>query len=157
AVQIGHTFASNPAATPANATCPMPSPMSDMRFCTRNVPISGAHAPTTSPAASASCMYSRSNGHGRTRAPSTFMLARSRPSGPGRPGPGHCSAGSPPHDVRSCQTLEPEGQVVAVHAEAHAPFGEILRLAVEHDAVLQHDDPVEIRCDRAQLVRHQQH
>ena len=50
AVQIGHTSRSSPAATPANATWPMPSPMSDMRFCTRNTPISGAHAPTTSPA-----------------------------------------------------------------------------------------------------------
>ena len=40
--------ASKPAATPANARWPRPSPISDMRFCTRNAPMSGAHAPTTS-------------------------------------------------------------------------------------------------------------
>ena len=49
---------------PATATWPMPSPMSDRPFCTRNTPMSGAAAPTTIPASSASCMYVRSNGQG---------------------------------------------------------------------------------------------
>src|SRR6516162_1637115 len=39
------------------------------------------------------------------------MLFRSRPCGPGRSGPAHCSAGYPPRDVRSCfSALGPAGR-----------------------------------------------
>ena len=65
---------------PATATWPRPSPISDMPFCTRNTPMSGADAPTTTPASSASCMYC---GRTATAAPTaspaaTFTAARSR-------------------------------------------------------------------------------
>ena len=56
AVHVGDVPSSRLAPMPATATWPMPSPMSDRPFCTRNTPMSGAVAPTTRPASSASCM-----------------------------------------------------------------------------------------------------
>ena len=56
AVHVGDVPNSRLAPMPATATWPMPSPMSDRPFCTRNTPMSGAAAPTTTPAISASCM-----------------------------------------------------------------------------------------------------
>ncbi len=56
AVQVGDVPMSRLAPTPATATWPMPSPISDMPFCTMNTPINGAVAPTITPATSASCM-----------------------------------------------------------------------------------------------------
>ena len=56
AVHVGDVPKSRLAPMPATATCPMPSPMSDRPFCTMNTPMSGAAAPTTTPASSASCM-----------------------------------------------------------------------------------------------------
>ena len=108
----------------------MPSPSSDMRFCTRNTPISGAHAPTTSPATSASCMYVASNGHG---------------SGHGMPG------------TRHLELLEPEraGRRGARRGSRRSPRG---RSAARRTApALQHDDAVEVVGDRAELVRDEQH
>ena len=64
AVHTGEVPNRRPAPTPATATWPIPSPSNDRRFCTRNVPMRGADAPTASPAISASCMYVVSNGHG---------------------------------------------------------------------------------------------
>ena len=40
----------------------MPSPIRDIRFCTRYVPISGAKIPTAIPARSARCMNAESKG-----------------------------------------------------------------------------------------------
>ena len=95
-----------------------------MRFCTRNAPISGAHAPTTTP--------------GDER--ELHVLAVERPG----------------HQARA-PVLQPERQVLGVDAEAHAARGEVGRRPVEQHRALQHDDPVEVVGDRAELVRHQQH
>ena len=56
AVHVGDVSSSRLAPMPATATWPMPSPISDRPFCTRKTPMSGAVAPTTMPASSASCM-----------------------------------------------------------------------------------------------------
>src|SRR5688572_4584412 len=50
-----------PAATPAKATWPMPSPNSDCRRCTRKKPTAGASTPTIAPDASARRMNSLSS------------------------------------------------------------------------------------------------
>ncbi len=63
AVSTGETSRRIPAATPANATWPMPSPISDCRRCTRKNPTAGASTPTIAPAASARRMNSLSNMH----------------------------------------------------------------------------------------------
>ncbi|GIU99395.1 MAG: hypothetical protein KatS3mg014_1011 [Actinomycetota bacterium] len=62
APQIGQTPATRPAPTPAKARCPIPSPISAIRFCTTNVPTSGANTPTMAAATSARCMNASSNG-----------------------------------------------------------------------------------------------
>src|SRR6188508_3473041 len=61
AVRRGETSSRIPAATPANATWPMPSPTSDCRLCTRKKPTAGASTPTIAPAARARRMNSLSN------------------------------------------------------------------------------------------------
>src|SRR5437899_3639211 len=103
AAHTGQTPSRRPAPTPAKARCPIPSPRSDMRFCTRKPPMRGAHAPTTTPAARASCMYWRSKGQG--------MVV----------------------GAWLGQALEPEGEVLAVDAEADARVGEGVGGAVEED------------------------
>src|SRR4029453_11487712 len=50
-----------PAATPAKATCPIPSPIRLMRRWTRKKPTAGAIRPITMPAAKARRMNSSSN------------------------------------------------------------------------------------------------
>src|SRR5262249_20797200 len=50
-----------PAATPAKATCPIPSPTSDCRRWTRKNPTVGASTPTMAPTPNASRMNSRSS------------------------------------------------------------------------------------------------
>src|SRR5699024_7786277 len=58
AVHTGELPVKIPTPTPARATWPMPSPMSDMRRCTRKNPTSGAATPTRRAASSASRMKS---------------------------------------------------------------------------------------------------
>ena len=60
AVATGEIPRRYPAATPAKAACPTPSPMRLMRRCTRKKPIAGASTPTTAPAANANRMKSAS-------------------------------------------------------------------------------------------------
>src|SRR5437879_3392511 len=124
AAHTGQTPSRRPAPTPAKARWPIPSPRSDMRFCTRKPPMRGAHAPTTTPAARASCMYWRSKGQG-----TTVLL----------------------------EALEPEGEVLAVDAEADARVGEGVGGAVEEDLSLEDDDPVEVVGHRPQLVGDEEH
>ena len=45
AVATGAVEVSRPIATPASATWPSPSPISESRRCTRKIPTSGAAAP----------------------------------------------------------------------------------------------------------------
>src|SRR4029453_15858056 len=54
----GDTPSRIPAATPAKATWPMPSPTSDWRRWTRKKPTAGASTPTTAPAPKARRMNS---------------------------------------------------------------------------------------------------
>src|SRR6188474_2835560 len=61
AVSTGETSSRIPAATPANATCPIPSPTSDWRRWTRKNPTAGASTPTIAPAARARRMNSLSS------------------------------------------------------------------------------------------------
>src|SRR5207253_5653975 len=61
AVQTGEIPSRYPAATPAKATWPMPSPIRLICRCTRKNPTTGATTPTTAPAANASRMNSRSS------------------------------------------------------------------------------------------------
>ena len=61
AVSTGETSSRIPAATPANATWPMPSPISDCRRWTRKNPTAGASTPTIAPAPSARRMNSLSS------------------------------------------------------------------------------------------------
>src|SRR5687768_7855215 len=61
AVRTGDTSRRIPAATPANATWPMPSPTSDCRRWTRKKPTAGASTPTIAPEASARRMNSLSS------------------------------------------------------------------------------------------------
>ena len=49
AVRFARRRGGSPAATPANATCPIPSPISGWRRCTRKKPTAGARTPTTAP------------------------------------------------------------------------------------------------------------
>ena len=79
----------------------MPSPISDRRFCTRKAPISGAKTPTATQAASARCMYARSNGHGS----------------------GSCATRL--HGGAHRSPSSHERQVLAVHAQADAGLGEL--------------------------------
>src|SRR5919108_5065965 len=58
AVTTGEVANRNPAATPAKATWPMPSPMSERRRCTKKMPIAGAVTPTRAAASRARCMKS---------------------------------------------------------------------------------------------------
>src|SRR5437773_6349148 len=61
AVQTGDTSSRYPSATPAKATCPIPSPIRLISRCTRKNPTVGASTPTIAPAANASRMNSRSS------------------------------------------------------------------------------------------------
>ncbi len=58
ATQVGELPVSSPTATPARATWPMPSPISDSRRWTTNTPTSGATVPTISAASRARRMKS---------------------------------------------------------------------------------------------------
>ena len=58
AVSTGAAPETRPIATPARATWPMPSPMSESRRWTRKIPTIGATVPTSSAAMSARCMKS---------------------------------------------------------------------------------------------------
>src|SRR4051794_20774207 len=61
AVHTGEIPSRYPAATPAKATWPMPSPIRLISRCTRKKPTTGASTPTIAPAANASRMNSRSS------------------------------------------------------------------------------------------------
>src|SRR3954464_3041453 len=61
AVSTSGRFSRYPSATPANATCPTPSPTRLSRRWTRKKPTAGARRPTTRPAPKASRMNSRSS------------------------------------------------------------------------------------------------
>ena len=97
--------------------------------------MSGAVAPTTMP------------GEQRELHVGAVERPRQRPRHPRQPA----------HSPLTSQLLEPEREVVAVHAEAHAGGGEVGGRAVEHHAALQHDHVVEVVGDRAELVRHEEH
>src|SRR3954465_1287993 len=60
AAPTGETSGRNPAATPAKAACPIPSPIRLIRLCTRKNPTAGARTPTTAPVAKATRMKSAS-------------------------------------------------------------------------------------------------
>ena len=91
--------------------------------------MSGAVAPTTRPASSASCMYSRSNGHG---------------SGHGIPAIHPSSSSQSGRSSRCTPRLTP----VAARSR---------RRAVEQHRPLHHQHAVEVVGDGAELVRHEQH
>src|SRR5262245_51934593 len=76
AVSTGETSSRSPAATPAKATWPIPSPMRLMRRWTRKKPTAGASTPITAPAAKASRMNSNSNMHVRGVVPDAGQPAR---------------------------------------------------------------------------------
>src|SRR5215211_7168314 len=65
-----------PAATPAKAACPIPSPIRLMRRCTRKKPTAGARSPTTAPAAKARRMKSASRMDMRRVMPGIRELGR---------------------------------------------------------------------------------
>src|SRR6185436_20275579 len=60
AAPTGETSRRYPAATPANAACPIPSPIRLIRRWTRKKPTAGARIPTTAPVAKATRMKSAS-------------------------------------------------------------------------------------------------
>ena len=125
---MGQTPASSPAPTPAKAIWPMPSPISDILFWTRKVPIMGAKTPTATLAISARCMNDSSKGYGNARARTPNIS----------------------------ETLQPLRQVLAVHAQVHT-FGHQLRgRPVEQHAVLEDDDAVQVLGHRRELVRDEQ-
>src|SRR5687767_11823999 len=126
AVATGHTSSNRPAATPAKATWPMPSPSRASRRCTRNTPIDGADAPTASPATRASCMYSRSKGYGS--------------------GSGHISVPFQPE--REVLGVDAEADAGGGKRGGRAVEG--------HPALAQHDHPIEVVGDGTQLVRDEQ-
>ena len=123
---------------PATATWPMPSPMQ------RQPLLHEEHADER-----------RGSAHheaGEQR--ELHVGAVERPGQDDHGIPGRPSISDSPHHR---ELLEPEREVVAVHAEAHAGGRELGRRAVEQHAALQHDHVVEVVGDRAELVRHEQH
>src|SRR5436305_1927026 len=76
AVQTGEIPIRYPAATPANATWPIPSPISVRRRWTRKKPMAGATRPTIAPAASARRMNSKSRMDMRRVVPEGGQLRR---------------------------------------------------------------------------------
>src|SRR5215211_3715218 len=65
-----------PAATPAKAACPIPSPIRLMRRCTRKKPTAGARRPTIAPAANARRMNSLPSMRVRRVVPNGRQLRR---------------------------------------------------------------------------------
>src|SRR5262245_20246130 len=76
AVRTGETPMRIPAATPANATWPIPSPTRDCRRWTRKKPTAGASTPTTAPAPNARRMNSLWNMGVSRVVPDAGQLAR---------------------------------------------------------------------------------
>src|SRR6476619_8171829 len=125
AVSTGAAPVRTPTATPARATCPMPSPIRDRRRWTRKTPTSGAAMPTSRAATSAWRM--------KSRASSSAMVAS---------GPGVERAGGGRARQRRLRDVELLGVVVAVEgqAPAGADGGERVGRPVEGDAAAGDED-----------------
>src|SRR3954454_23418959 len=76
AVHTGEIPSRYPAATPANATWPIPSPIRLICRWTRKKPTDGASTPTIAPAANASRMNSRSSMRVRRVVPDARQVRR---------------------------------------------------------------------------------
>jgi hypothetical protein len=53
--------------------------------------------------------------------------------------------------------LEPQRQVVVMHAEADPAGGQFGRRAVEQHRALEHDDAIEVAGDRTEFMTHEEH